>query len=349
MEKNMTNTWIGIGLVLFGAVCGGTFALPSKYADKKPWENLWGPFFLFATLLLPIFGLLVVKGAWQTFSDAGAVLLFPIGFGFLWGLGSSAAGVAYKMVGLSLGFAIVPGVQVIFGPLVPLVFQHPEHIATSHGQVILLGILICLGGVLACGYAGILRNRSLPGEVQAEDKKPAKTSMVIGIFICLVAGILCSCLNFAFSFGAEIMEISSERFGNTPAMATLAVWMPALLGGFFASCGYCAGRLFKNKTWKEFTKPGTMRVLLLALIMAVLHDSAIFFYGLGSQYLGDLGTSVGFALLFTGMMLVGNIHGFMTGEWKGASKVSKRWIALGILGLVLGICVLGIGNFMAEV
>jgi L-rhamnose-H+ transport protein len=345
----MTNTWIGIGLVLFGAVCGGTFALPSKYAGKKPWENLWGPFFLFATLLLPAFGLLVVKGAWETWSAAGPVLLFPIVFGFLWGLGSSAAGVAYKMVGLSLGFAIIPGVQVIFGPLVPLVFQHPEHIATSHGQVILLGILICLSGVLACGYAGILRNRSLPDEMEMGGKKPAKTSMTIAILVCLVAGILCACLNFAFSFGVQIIEISSTQFGNTPSTAILAVWMPALLGGFFASCGYCTGRLFKNKTWKEFTRPGTLRVLGLALIMALLHDSAIFFYGLGSQYLGTLGTSVGFALLFTGMMLVGNIHGFMTGEWTGASGLSKRWIKLGIAGLVLGICVLGIGNFMAEI
>lgn len=342
------NTWIGIGLVLFGAVCGGTFALPSKYVGKTHWENLWGPFFLFATLLLPAFGLLAVEGAWDTWSAAGTVLIFPVVFGFLWGLGSSAAGLAYKMVGLSLGFAIIPGVQVVFGPVVPLVFQNPEHIAQPHGQVMLLGILVCLGGVLACGYAGVLRDRSQAKGPEIGGNRSARPTMVLGILVCLTAGIFCACLNFAFSFGKPIIEISSAQFGNPPAMATLAVWMPALLGGCFASCGYCAARLTKNGTWKEFARPETPWVLFMALTMALLHDSAIFFYGLGAQYLGVLGTSVGFGLLFTGMMLVGNLHGFITGEWKGASGVSKRWIALGIAGLVLGICVLSLGNFMAE-
>ena len=66
-----------IGLVMFGALCGGAFALPSKYVGKTPWENLWGLFFLFATLLLPGFGLLAVKGAWDTWAAAGGIVESP--------------------------------------------------------------------------------------------------------------------------------------------------------------------------------------------------------------------------------------------------------------------------------
>jgi hypothetical protein len=74
--------------------------------------------------------------------------------------------------------------------------------------------------------------------------------------------------------------------------------------------------------------------------MAMLHDGCLFFYGLGTRYLGTLGTSVGFGLLFCGIMLVGSVAGFATGEWKDAPARSRRFIMLGMAGLVLGVCIL---------
>jgi hypothetical protein len=50
----MGTTVIGFTLILLGAVCGGSFGLPSKFVSKgTPWETLWGPFFFFVTLLIP--------------------------------------------------------------------------------------------------------------------------------------------------------------------------------------------------------------------------------------------------------------------------------------------------------
>ena len=43
-----TEQILGFGLMLIGAICGGSFGLPSKYAKPgTPWEVLWGPFFFF--------------------------------------------------------------------------------------------------------------------------------------------------------------------------------------------------------------------------------------------------------------------------------------------------------------
>ena len=45
----------GFLFVLLGALCGGSFGLPSKFVKKDtPWETLWGPFFLFVTVLIPV-------------------------------------------------------------------------------------------------------------------------------------------------------------------------------------------------------------------------------------------------------------------------------------------------------
>jgi sulfite exporter TauE/SafE len=43
---------------------------------------------------------------------------------------------------------------------------------------------------------------------------------------------------------------------------------------------------------------------------------------------------------------VGNINGFLTKEWKGASKRSMYWIAAGIIILIIGVSILAKGNFM---
>jgi hypothetical protein len=43
-------------------------------------------------------------------------------------------------------------------------------------------------------------------------------------------------------------------------------------------------------------------------------------------------------------IIVGNVHGFRTGEWKGAGAKSIRWILAGIVVLILGVCVLGLAH-----
>ncbi|MBW8034816.1 MAG: hypothetical protein FVQ79_03970 [Planctomycetes bacterium] len=85
---------------------------------------------------------------------------------------------------------------------------------------------------------------------------------------------------------------------------------------------------------------------MLAAAMAVLHDGAIFFYGVGTSYIGVLGTSVGFAIFTSGIMVVGNVNGFLTNEWRGIDKsiVAKILIGLGVI--LLGICILAKGNSM---
>jgi hypothetical protein len=47
-------------------------------------------------------------------------------------------------------------------------------------------------------------------------------------------------------------------------------------------------------------------------------------------------------------IIVGNLHGFRTGQWKRAGRQSIRWIAAGIAILILGVCILAKGNAMSQ-
>ena len=95
-----------------------------------------------------------------------------------------------------------------------------------------------------------------------------------------------------------------------------------------------------------FSKPGISRVLLIALAMACLHDGAILLYGVGASKLGAIGAAIGYAIFMSFAIIVGNVNGFLTGEWKGAGKKSVNWIIAGIIVLMLGVSVLARGNYM---
>ena len=119
----MGSQGFGLLLLLFGAMCGGSFGLPSKFVKKDtPWETLWGPFFFFVAILLPttVFPF-IADGLFETCRTAGwNIIILPVAFGFLWGLGSMTLGMSFAFIGLSLAYAINYGAQIITGGLADL-------------------------------------------------------------------------------------------------------------------------------------------------------------------------------------------------------------------------------------
>ena len=152
----------------------------------------------------------------------------------------------------------------------------------------------------------------------------------------------------AASYSGHVATIAQDSFGNPSWGGAWAQVALILWGGAVSACGYCLFKLTKNRTWGHFTRPGVGRILALAAAMAVLHDGAIFFFNLGYVKLGDLGVSVGYAIFMSLAIIVGNVHGFRSGEWRGASRRSIAWIVAGIVILIGGVCVLGWANSLPK-
>ena len=334
---------IGFALLLLGAVCGGSFGLPSKFVSKDvAWENLWGPFFLFATLLLPlVFGPMLIPGLVKIYSSVGiAGLALPFVFGILWGFGSMTLGLSFAFIGLSLAYAINYGGQIIVGSMAPLLIHTPEKLATPTGWLIVFGVFVCLIGVAVCGRAGMLKSRS--EQAKTEVSSAPGRGMFRGLILALFSGVLCACWAVGFSFSNNMQDITgAEPFAITDWRQTLPVTFLMLFGGFFSSCLYCAVKLSQKKSWKNFKKPKVMFAVIIALLMAFLHDAAVGLFGFGASKLGDLGVSVGYTVFMAFSIMVGNFTGFLTGEWKNAGKKALRWIYTGILLLVVAVCILG--------
>jgi len=346
---------LGFLFVVLGAMCGGSFGLPSKFVKKEtPWEVLWGPFFFFVTILIPtVFAPSVVKDLGGVYAEAGTkTIVTVLIFGLLWGLGSMTLGKAFAFIGLSLAYALNYGAQIITGSMVPMAIHNPADILTAHGGVIIAGVAVCVIGVIISGRAGILKERSLkqaaPQSPPDEpDSAPKSPRMLIGVLVGVVSGVLCACWAIASGFAGPINEAAVGK-GNVAWASSWAITAMILWGGAVSACLYCVVQLTKNKTWGHLARPGIGRVLALALVMAILHDAAVLFFGLGWIHLGDLGVSVGYAAFMSLAIIVGNVHGFRTGEWKGASRQSITWIVAGIAILILGVCVLAAGKAMAA-
>jgi len=78
--------------------------LPGNFVRKEtPWETLWGPFFLLVTVLLPVVTFpLIAKGLLATCAKAGwGVIIMPLVFSSLWGLGSMFLGMSFAFIGLA--------------------------------------------------------------------------------------------------------------------------------------------------------------------------------------------------------------------------------------------------------
>jgi L-rhamnose-H+ transport protein len=333
----------GFLLIVLGALCGGSFGLPSKFVRKgTPWETLWGPFFFFATVLLPLLaGPALVN---NLFGLCGSLTpsqwIGPVAFGFLWGLGSMTLGLSFAFVGLSLAYAINYGVQIAFGMIVPALIFLPSVFGTAKGSVMLGGAAICILGVVFSGKAAMLKE-------QGCSAAQAPRHLSKGIAVAVMSGVLCACYALAFGFGGDVMkQASGTPFDNPAWRASFAVTALALWGGSLSACGSCVYKLTVNKTWGSLVGPGVLPVYAIALVMALLHDGAIACFGVGCPKLGTLGVSVGYAIFMSLAIFTGTVNGFLTGEWRGTSARAVTMIRLALTILVAGVCTLAYANAM---
>jgi L-rhamnose-H+ transport protein len=324
----------GFAFIVVAALCGGAFTLPMKYTRRFAWENtwLWGSFFtmilipwVFACFVLPHPALSVFGAPWRS-------LLAAVLFGFGWGLGTVTFGTGINMVGLSLGYAIIMGINTAVGSLLPMAVLTPAEIHTSGGHIILFGIFACIVGVCLCGYAGIVNERTVRQKNSGSDwPKPARA--LKGMFICLLAGVLSAFMNLGFSFAQGIAQAAIGR-GASSAVAGLPIWLSVFLGAFPAVILCCGYLQIRRGTHQRNFGMNSSRDLFLTFILGLLWFGAIFFYGVGASRLGHVGTSVGWAVNISASLLLANALGFATGEWKGAPVKSMGWLLAG-LGVVL--------------
>lgn len=349
---------LGIIFHLTGGIAAGSFYMPYKGVRQWSWETYWLVGGLVSWLIVPpLMAWFTLPGFWELiWSAPSATLGYILLYGLLWGIGGLTYGLGIRYLGLSLGNTVILGFCAVFGALVPTIYYDffpetgkttfNELITSTWGQVVLVGILVCLVGIVICGKAGMIKEKQLAKKEQQASNN--EFNLVKGLVIGLCSGILSSCFNFGIEAGQSLAQ-SAVAAGLNPLFQNNATFVVLLWGGLTVNLIWCILLNIKNKSFGDYTndkKPLLLNYLLCALA-GTTWFLQFFFYGMGESKLGNGAT--GWVLHMSCIILVGNVWGIVLKEWKGAGNRAKITVGTGILLILISVGLLGFGNYLHAV
>ncbi|WP_075602120.1 L-rhamnose/proton symporter RhaT [Saccharicrinis aurantiacus] len=335
---------MGILLAITAGIMLGFWAMPEKYIKNYSFENAWGLCYVFMLWLIPgIVAFSMINDFGQVLSDVGTPVLMKMLIpGFLWGVGMMLWGKAINYIGMSLGFSIFIGTIICVGSLLPWYLSGvPES-----GEVvkILIGIAVILAGIIFNGRAGILR-----AAAEAEGDNKGSSSMITGILIAVIGGILCTGFNVALEItanGVAAKNIIGEmvvKNGNEAWLSSVASMFIVYVSGGVFVVPYFIIMLSKKKLWGGFNVPEAGKNISMTGLMAALNFTASIIFAYSSFLLGENGGSIGYATFNTLSVVAAVSAGVFTKEWAGAPKASKTSLYLGLAAMIGGVMIIAFG------
>ncbi len=351
----------GVIFHFIGGFASGSFYIPYKKVKGWAWESFWIVGGIFSWLIVPpLAAWLTIPGFADIIKNTGiSVLGWTYLMGVLWGIGGLTYGLGVRYLGVSLGSTIILGLCAVFGSLVPSVYYNffPKDgkdtitmMMQSHwGQMVLLGIGICVIGIIICGKAGTMKEKDLAknGDAAAVNKD---YRFGLGIFVAIVSGILSACFNFGLEAGKSMADTANQIWvaahpgaGNF-LFRNNVVYIVVLWGGLTTNFIWCMVLNFRNKTFGNYTDAKTplLKNYIFSALAGTTWFLQFFFYGMGESRLGNGASSWILHMAF--IILVANMWGLVLKEWKGVSKKAFNTVILGIVVIIVSVLVVGYGN-----
>lgn len=358
------NALLGVFFHFIGGFASGSFYIPYKKVKGWHWESYWIVGGLFSWLIVPpIAAYLTIPGFGEIIAGTGSeVIGYTFLFGVLWGIGGLTYGLGVRYLGVSLGSSIILGLCMVFGSLIPSIYYDFNAVAgkdtfsmmsgSGWGQTILLGLLICVVGIVVSGKAGMMKEKELQSSSTDPHGAVVKTEykFALGMFVSIVSGVLSACFNFGLEAGQSMASIANEAWkAANPGEGEFlyrnnVVYVVLLWGGLSTNFIWCMILNARNKSFGDYTNRQTP--LLANLIFSALAGTTwflqFFFYGMGESKLGNGPSSWILHMAF--IILIANMWGLLLKEWKGVSKKTIQTIIAGIIIIVISVLVVGYGN-----
>lgn len=351
---------LGIIFHFIGGFASGSFYVPYKKVKGWAWESYWIVGGLFSWLIVPPIA------AWLTIPDLGeiirhtegGILLLTYAFGLLWGIGGLTYGLGVRYLGVSLGSSIMLGLCSVFGALIPPLYYNVYPVAgkdsfsdlvnSNWGQVLLLGILVCLIGIILCGKAGMMKERDLAAGRQGNGHKEFKIGL--GLTVATISGVLSACFAFGIDAGKQMaMEANTLWKAAHPGQGEFlfqnnVTYIVILWGGLTTNFIWCMLLNARNKTFSNYTDKQTplLKNYVFSALAGTTWFLQFFFYGMGESKMGNGPSSWILHMAF--IILIANIWGLVLREWKGVPKKTLGIIIAGILIIFLSVLIVGYGN-----
>lgn len=383
------NPALGVFFHWLGGLASGSFYVPFRGVKRWSWETYWLVGGFFSWIIVPW-----VLGSLMT-SDLPAVLheapmrteFWCYLFGLLWGFGGLTFGLTMRYLGMSLGMAVVLGFCAAFGTLMPPIFAGEfvtQVLGTRSGQIILVGIAVCLLGIAIAGLAGMSKEREMSDEQKRAVIK--EFDLKKGLVVAVFSGVMSACFSYGLAAGDPIKALTLAH-GTSTLWQGLPVLVIVLLGGFTTNFVWCVSLNIRNKTGYQYFDsrirnhhPGRNEETIIetaldapseemvalatakqvevvrAPMLANYFFSALagttwyfqfFFYTMGETQMGTYKFS-SWTLHMASIIIFSTLWGIALHEWRGASRKTKMLVVCSLLALIGSTLIVGYGNYLGT-
>ena len=346
------NPLLGVGFHAIGAFSAAICYTPQKRVKGWSWQSYWLVQAAFCWFLLPILG------AWATIPELGAVLReaphsamwssFLLGTAY--GIGGTAFGVAIRYIGFSLTYAIAIGLSTVLGTLIPPLVAGTLGTTLSKpgASWVIGGIVIGMFGIAFTGMAGRMKERDLSANATL-----GGFSLVKGLLLSLLAGVLSAVYGFALAAGEPIADLATKH--GAGVFRGNVVYIFSNTGAFLSTAIYCLWLHRKHRTLGEIIelpagpeKAGRPLNWAMATLTGCLWYGQFFFYNLGHVRMGNY-QFTSWAIHMIMLILFSIAVGVVLREWRGARNVTKFAVGIAFMVLVGAVLSLTYGNHVAEI
>jgi L-rhamnose-H+ transport protein len=214
------------------------------------------------------------------------------------------------------------------------------------GQVILLGVAVCVAGIAVSGRAGIRKE----GEVSEADKKAtiAEFSLGRGMAVAVACGVMSASMAYGIAAGKPIAAAALAH-GAPSLWQNLPVLIVILTGGFLTNVVWCVFLAAKNASAGDYARAGApLRAnYLLCALAGLTWYLQFFFYSMGTTRMGPYDFS-SWTLHMASIIIFGTLWGVALHEWRGTTPGTRRLVAAGLALLIASTVIVGYGNYLAA-
>jgi L-rhamnose-H+ transport protein len=374
--------FVGIVYHWIGGLASATNFIPFRGIKRWSWEIYWIVQGFAAWIVAPlVIASLFVPHVFDVLrASPHSAIGYAVLWGCLWGVGGLTFGLSVRYLGIALGYSIALGLCTAFGTLIPPIYSGEIHaILHEHsGQVILVGVGVCLAAVAVNGAAGWLKEHEVTAEERVEAGE-SDFSLIRGLAVAVFAGIMSAFFAFGLKAGAPIAAVARTRLlaeGRLDLWQNLPVLIVVLWGGFvtnfvwslvlilrnhsFAQFAGAPGRnpmraskatgaTLQNLDPRELTQQIAPKVLwqnyAFAALAGVVWYFQFFFYSLGQTKMGKYDFS-SWTLHMASIIIFATLWGLMLKEWVGTSWRTRTLVALGLAMLIGSTLIVGYGNYL---
>jgi L-rhamnose-H+ transport protein len=338
----------GLMLIAAGAFSAGSFAIPFGKVKDWKWETYWFIYSFGAYVLFPLTAcILFTPGFIGIYRSVPSDLLLRVFLlGALYGIGNLSFGLALRYLGISLGYALSLGLILAIGTLIPPVLDGRLNImiASSGGNILILGVVIACCGIALSGFAGYMKDKIIAGSGQ--EKSNSEYNFVKGLFAAILVGTTGSAMSLGIEQGRPLAVIF-EKAGVNPLFTTMPVMLILLSGTLVTTIVWCLYLGIRNRSLTDYFRNDSGKRLavnyIFALMAGMLWFMQFIFYGMGKSKMGPY-TFTSWGILVGLTIVFATLWGLYRKEWKGASRKVYIILAISLMIIIISAYLIGISG-----